>query len=644
MFDLFRNREKTKKYFMGGILLMVSASMLLYLVPNYNTGTGANDLIVAKIGNDEITDQEARREIQQQTKGRQIPAEVIPNYVPQMIDQMITDRAMEYEAQKLGFQVSDQQLADAIRESFPNLFPEGKFVGSDAYAAMLAQQGTTIPEFEATLKRQMLVMMLSKVAMEGSVVTPAEIEEAYHKKNDQIQLDYVKLTADKFKKESEPAPGEVEQNFKTNAARYKTPEKRNLVVLIADQTQIEQSLNPTDVQLLLAYNQNQANFRLPERVHVRHILLMTQGKPAADEPKIKAKAEDLLKQLRAGADFAEVAKKNSEDPGSGSKGGDLDWVTRGQMVPEFEKAAFTQKPGVIGDLVKTQYGYHIVQVLAHEDARLKPFAEVKDDLAKQWKQQEASNRMEQISDKAQAALQKDPSHPETVAAALGMQVVHFDGFAPGQTIPAVGASPDFDQSVASLKKGEVSQPVSPAANKLVLAEVTDIIPERQSTFEEVKAQIHDQMLSVRQAKAVQDNARKLADAAKANGGDLAKAAKSLGLEMKSTTPFKQDATVDDLGPASYFADAFKDPVGTVLNPITMPEATVVVKIAQRVTADMSKLPEQRVQIRESLKGEKARERNTMFETGLMDELTRQGVVKLHPDVVRRIIESFRGNS
>jgi peptidyl-prolyl cis-trans isomerase D len=312
MFDLFRNREKTKKYFMGGILLMVSASMLLYLVPNYNTGTGVNDLIVAKIGNEEITEQDARRAIQQQTKGRQIPAEVIPNYVPQMIDEMITDRAMEYEAHKLGFQVSDQELADAIRASFPNLFPDGKFVGSDAYAGLLAQQGTTIPEFEADLKRQMLVMMLSKVAMEGSVVTPAEIEQEYHKKNDQIQLDYVKLSADKFKKESEPTPQEVEQNFKTNAARYKTPEKRNLVILVADQAQIEQSLNPTDAQLLLAYNQNQANFRLPERVHVRHILLMTQGKPAADEPKIKAKAEDLLKQLRAGADFAEVAKKNSE--------------------------------------------------------------------------------------------------------------------------------------------------------------------------------------------------------------------------------------------------------------------------------------------------------------------------------------------
>ena len=107
MFDLFRNREKTKKYFMGAILLMVSASMLLYLVPNYNAGSGSSDTVLAKIGGQEITEAEARKSIQVQTRGKQIPAEIIPNYVPQMVQEMINDRALEYEARKLGMQVSD---------------------------------------------------------------------------------------------------------------------------------------------------------------------------------------------------------------------------------------------------------------------------------------------------------------------------------------------------------------------------------------------------------------------------------------------------------------------------------------------------------------------------------------------------------
>jgi peptidyl-prolyl cis-trans isomerase D len=649
MFDLFRNRERTKKYFMAGILLLVSASMLLYLVPNYNTGSGPSDIVLAKIGNDEITEPEARKLIQAQTRGKQIPAEIIPNYVPQLIDQMITDRALEYEAHKLGMEVSNQEVADYLRENFPGLFQDGKFVGNDVYSAMLQRQGMTIEEFEADLKRTMLISKLREVAIEGSLVTPAEIAEAYRKKNDEIQLQYAKITPDKFKKEAEPSIEEMQQYFKTNSARYQDPEKKNLILLVADGAKMEQSFNPSDADLMVAYNQNQANFQTPERAHVRHILLATQGKSPADEAKIKAKAEDLVKQLRAGADFAELAKKNSDNNqgpagGSAAKGGDLDWVTRGQMVAEFEKAVFSQKPMVISDPVKTQYGYHIIQVLAHEDAHLRTFAEVKDDLAKAWKQQRVNDAMQKISDTAQTALQKDPTHPEKVAADLGMEVVHADGVAPGQNVPEVGTSTDFDQAIASLKVGEVSQAVSPAANKVVVAEVEAIVPAHPATFDEVKTQVHDAMVTQRLAKIVQDKAKELADAAKANGGDLAKAAKAMGLEVKTTDLFKRGATVDGLGSANYFDDAFQDPVGTILTPVSMPEATVVAKLVQHAPADMTKLPEQRDQIRDSIKGDRARERNTIFETGLVDELTRQGVIKLHPDVVTRIISSFRSSS
>jgi peptidyl-prolyl cis-trans isomerase D len=317
---------------------------------------------------------------------------------------------------------------------------------------------------------------------------------------------------------------------------------------------------------------------------------------------------------------------------------------RGQMDPAFEKAAFSQKPMAIGDPVKSAYGYHILQVLTHDDARVKSFAEVKDEIAKQWKDQRVSAMLQKISDQAQAALQKDPDHPEKVAADLGMEVVHANDVAPGQAIPAVGPSPDFDQVIAGLKKGEVSQPVSPSANKVVIAEVTGVNPAHPATFDEVKTQVHDAMVNARLMKIVQDKSKQLADAARADGGDLAKAAKAMGLEVKTTELFKRGGSVDGLGSASYFDDAFQDAAGAVLNPIPMPDATVVAKVAQHAGADMSKLPEQRVSIIDSLKGDKARERNTIFEAGLVAKLTQEGVVKIHPEVVTRIISSFRGGS
>jgi peptidyl-prolyl cis-trans isomerase D len=208
----------------------------------------------------------------------------------------------------------------------------------------------------------------------------------------------------------------------------------------------------------------------------------------------------------------------------------------------------------------------------------------------------------------------------------------------------VGASPDFDQSIATLKKGEVSQAVSPSANKLVVAEVTGIVPAHPATFEEVKSRIHDTMVTSKVRKTLQDKSKDLQDTTKANGGDLAKAAKSLGLEVKTTELFKQQATVEGLGQAGYFQDAFNKPVGTVLDPVSMSDATVVAKVVQHVDADMSQLAAQRDQIRDQLKSEKARQRSTIFETGLVDELTRKGVIKLYPEVLSRIVASFRGNS
>src|SRR5260370_30234250 len=208
---------------------------------------------------------------------------------------------------------------------------------------------------------------------------------------------------------------------------------------MADEARMAASLNITDADLQRLYDQNKEAFRTPERVKARHILLKTQGKPASEEAAIKAKGESLLKQIKGGADFAKLAKENSEDPGSAVNGGNLgDWITHGQMVPEFDKAIFALKVGETSDLVKAQYGNHIVQTLARQDAGIRSFAEVKNELAAQWKKQRVSDLMQQDSDKAQAALQEDPAHPEKGAAEHAMQVLHVNPFSAGRAAPGMG--------------------------------------------------------------------------------------------------------------------------------------------------------------------------------------------------------------
>src|SRR5262249_53539748 len=137
-----------------------------------------------------------------------------------------------------------------------------------------------------------------------------------------------------------------------------------------------------------AYSSSMDNFRMPERVHIRHILIKTEGKSDSEKKAALAKAEGILKQLQGGADFADLAKKNSDDPGSKEKGGDLDFVVHGQTVPEFDKMAFSLPVKQISPIVTTQYGYHILQVLEKQPARVQPFEEVKANLTTELKKQQ----------------------------------------------------------------------------------------------------------------------------------------------------------------------------------------------------------------------------------------------------------------
>jgi len=642
MFDLFRSRERSVRILLGALLLVVALSMLTYLVPQYNTGAPTPDTVVASVGKDEITSGDVTRLIQAQMRGRQLPPELIATYVPQIVDGMVNERALAYEATRLGFQVSDDDLRSSIQEMIPSLFPDGRFAGKDAYAAALAEQQMTIPEFEANLRRQILITKLREVAIEGTIVSPLEIEHAYQEDHDKIKIQFAKVTPDKYRAEVTPTDKEIETYFKVNQERYRVPESKNLVILIADQAKIADTLVPTDADLFKLYNLNKDQFRTSERVHAEHILLKTAGKPPADDAKIKAQAEDILKQVRAGGDFAALAKKYSEDTGSADKGGDLGWIERGQTLPEFEHTAFSLKPGDTSGLVKTEVGYHIIRVLAHEDAHVTPFDQVKAQLAANWKNERVNDIMQQISDKVQAVLQKNPLHPDEVAAQFHMQAVPAAGALPGQPLPEIGTNADFDQSLVGLKTGQVSQPVALPGNKLALAVVTAVIPSRPNTLAEVANQVRDAMVQNRLAAAVQQHAKELAEKAKATG-DLAAAAKSMGIEVKTTDEFTRTGTVEGIGPASYVHEGFTLPVGAVFGPLGTPQGSVVAKVIEHVPADMSQLAAERTKIRDQIKSQRARDRNTLFEAGLREALRQQGKLKYHEDVIKRLVAQYRSS-
>ena len=640
MFDLFRSREKSVRILLGGLLVLVALSMLTYLIPSYGDGSSASSTnVIASVGGDAVTVLDMQKVIQGTLKNRQLPPSAIATFIPQMVQEAITEKALAYQAQQMGLQVSDADVAFTIRQTIPQLFPDGKFVGRDSYAALLAQQDLTIDQFEADLKRQILVQRLRDIAVEGTVITPQEIETEYKKKNEKIKIQYVKLVSDKFKAEATPSEDDIDKYYKTNAASFTVPEKKNLVVLLADQTKLTESLTPTDQELQAMYNMNQQQFQTPERVQLVHILINTQGKTGADEAALKAKADDLLKQVRAGANMTELVKKYSDDPGKVQNNGEY-WVQKDSgMVQEFKDAAFRLKPGE-SDIVKSTYGYHVMKVLKHEDAHLKSFAEAKADLTNQWRAQRVGQIMQQISDKAQPELQKDPTHPDKVAAEFHMQMIAADNVPPDGTVPEVGVNADFTQSLAGLKVNEVSQPVALPGNKLAFAVVTGIVPARPQTLDEARASIKDTITGTRLNRLVQEKANDLLSKAKSTG-DLEKTAKAMGLEVKTSNEFGRTDTVEGLGSATYLQDGFRTPDGGFFGPVAITDGQIVAKVLQHVAPDMSQLSSQKNQIRDDLKGQKARDRNSLFEAGVRDTLIKQGKLKVNEKELQKLIATYQ---
>jgi len=643
MFDLFRSRDKAVRILLGAILGIVALSMVTYLIPGSGMGgaTSTDSNIVANIGEYTVTAQDAQRVIANVMRGRNLPPEILNMYAPQMINNLIGQRAMAYEAKRLGFQATEADTAESVRRSLPpQIFKDGKLISKELYAQVLGEQGITIEEFEAEAAQQVLVNRLRDYVSAGVVVSPLEVEQEYRKRSEKAKVDYVLMPTAKYTAEAQVAEPELKAYFEKHRADYQIPEKKSLALLVIDPATIVNEIQVPDAELEALYRSTVDKFQVPERVKVRHILLKSD---ATNDKEIKGKIDDIEKQLKAGADFAELAKKNSQDTTSAVKGGDIDSVTRGQTVKEFEAAAFSLPLKEISQPVKTTYGYHILQVMEKEAARTIPFEEAKPTLVGQVRQRRMNDLLQSAEDKAVAALRKDPAHPDKAAAESKAQLFNVASYAPGDPLPGVGMEKDVDTALISVKKGQISQPVVLKGNKIVVADVMDVMPARPAAFEDVQGQIQSKLNAEKLQQVLTQKANELLAKAKTTG-DLKKAAKEMGLEVKSPDAFTRTGAVEGAGSASTFIDAFTKPANSMIGPYAAQGSVVVAQIVERVEANMAEFATQRDSIRDELRNTRAREREEIFAAGLRKRLEAEKKIQVHNDVVKRILDSYTSRS
>jgi len=643
MFNLFRSNAKITKYLLGGLLLIVAASMVTYLIPNTGltaaTDTGV-DNVLAEVGGTTVTADQAKTAISRLLANGQLPRDSVDVYLPQLIDQMIQDRAATYAFGKMGLSVSDDEVLAGVMQVFPQAFKDGKLVSQEQLEqAFLSQQNMSLTDGLNEMRRQLLLRKLQNVAFTSIVVTKAEVDQALIHKHQTARIEYIAFPAAKFRDQVKVTPDVLQAVYRKNPSIYNLPERRSFQVLIADQAKMAQSMTVTDAQLRAAYASSMDSFRTPERVKVRHILLMTQGKSDADKKAALTKAQDLLKQVRAGGDFAELAKKNSQDPGSAPNGGDLGFIVRGQTVAPFEKFAFSAKPNEISDLVTTEYGYHIIQALEKEPARVKPFEEVKDAIAEQLKKQGVNDKIQASMDQARAALLKAPGSAADVAKQFDLELVTAKDLTAGEAIPSLGASPAISGVVTAMKPNDVSEVQVLPGNKLALVVLNGISPAKPAEFSEVEAKVRDMYVTGESTRLATVAAQKAGDRVRA-GEDLAAIAKSEKLESTKSNDVTINDSITGLGPAATLPEIFTKPVNSVTGPVSVEGRNIIYKIVDRQTPDPNNFSNERDAAIQELKQQKARSMYGLFQDSLMEQARQDGKLKIHQNAIRQLIADF----
>jgi len=605
MIRFLQTKTHLTRFIFIGIIGFTCITMVIFLVPGiFNDQTASSDTfatirhggILGRFlpAEETIPVVDVQQAVRRMSRGQQIPDMYMPMFMQQAGQQLIQQRIMLAEASRLGITASDEDVRRFLHTGQLGqvLFPEGKYIGDTQYAELISEQlQMSVEKFEGQIKQQIVADRLRDLITGGVTVSDAEIHDAQLKQDTKIKFDYAVLTADDIRKTINPTDTELQAFYKTNAARYNNadPETRKIQYVTVNDTDLpggKPQIAQADIQQY--YNQNLALYKVDPQVKVRHILISVDPNGGANaDAAAKAKAQAILDQLRKdnGKDFAELAKKNSDDPGSKDQGGELGWIKHGTTVAEFDQTAFAQQPGQISGLVRTQFGYHIIQTEEKQEAHTKPLDEVKasivETLTKQREAQAEQNFVNQLATEAQK------SSLAQAAAAHHVPVLTSDYVATGATLPGMSDSSKLLTAAFASNPGSPAQVATTGDNTFAVFQVVDTKPAHTPTFDEYKSHILDDFRDQQVPSLLARKTNELADRAHAEH-DLAKAAKEVGATIKTSDLVGRDAQVPDIGALAQSAPALFDlNVGQISNAINNGATGAVAKIIdkQQPTAD-----------------------------------------------------------
>jgi peptidyl-prolyl cis-trans isomerase D len=638
------DRMRRHKNWLKWSLALVCLTFVVFYIPSFlRTDTPAANTgdRVASVDSRPISVAEFRRRYlaqvnaYRQSYGGKLSDAVLQQLqVPQQVlQQMIEENAEIAEAQKMGISVGDDEVRQQII-AIPGLQENGHFIGEDRYRALLRAQDPpmTPADFEQTVRQSIMLDKFRAGLTEWMSISDAELENAYKQKNEKVTLDVVAILADNFKNQVNPTDAEIAAHFAANKEKYRIPEQRKIRFVRINTADAASKIKVPREDVDRYYNEHLGSYTTPEQIRASHILLKTEGKSDAD---VRAKAEGILKEVKAGGDFAALAKKYSEDDSNAQQGGDLDYFSRGRMVPEFEAAAFALAPGEVSSVVKTQFGYHIIKVTDRKPAITRDLKDA--DLYKEIETQVQRDQADvQVSDLADGLAREGttPQALDKAAATRGIKVEESGFFPRGGMIDALGPQSPASTMAFTLADNAVSEPMSTPLGR-VLFYVSGKRESYLPKLDEVKSKVRDDLIQASAGELAKKKAEEVAAQLK-SGPDFQKAAKAAGLEAVTTPALARDAVIPNIGKSPEVdAVAFSLPVGGVSGAIVTAQGAAIVK----VDAKQDIAPAEFAAARDKFRADTLNARRTQFYQAYMEKARKQMKIDINAEAVKRAIGS-----
>lgn len=596
MLRKLRNQKKLLSFFLW--LVIIAFVGTIFLVWGMGGKVGGDNYVI-KVNDNKISYNEYQLAYENTSNTlRQLfgdNVEKIPefkNLKRMVIDDLIERYLLIEEAEKSGVFVTDAEVLNTI-SSTKAFFVDGKF-DRNRYIEVLRFNGMYPEAYEETLRKDILVSKMENLIKNAVEVTKQEIEKEYAYRNTTAVIKYLSIDPNKYRSKVSFTDEDLKAFFEENKEDYKIPEKIKVKYVLFDEDNFDKDIVVTDEEAEAYFLQHKEQFHQSEQVEARHILVRVNDFENKEEnEKALSKINKAIDEIKKGAAFEKVAEKYSEDI-SAKNGGYLGFFKRGEMVKEFEEAAFKLEPGQVSDIVKSPFGYHIIKVEKKLEEKDLSFDEVKERIIERIKEEKEKNQFKNYVYETYKDILTESNISAYLTKHSGeLSVYETDYFTKGENIPPFRENDEVKNIIFNLEVAEVS-PILDIDGKKYIVEVSDKKASYIPNFEEVKELVKKDYID---KKAI-EYAKKLLEDEVNTEKSIEDISKKLKVSYTTTPPFKRIEPIDEIGSNSEITnDIFATKQGLIKKVYIVDEKPSIIHVEKVEEADLSKLPEEEEEIK-----------------------------------------------